>query len=67
MRFCYFEQGWRSKQQYLQPAYVIFGMLTSPDSRIRKRTIYVVPALSNGVGPITPPLARKPSQAGRAA
>ena len=66
MRFCYFEQGWRSKQQYLQPAYVIFGMLTSPDSRIRKRTIYVAPALSNGVGRITPPLARKPSQAGRA-
>jgi hypothetical protein len=65
MRFGYFEEGWRSKQQYLQPAYVIIGMLTSPDRRIRKRTIYVAPALSNAVGHITPPLRRKPPQRAR--
>ena len=62
MRFGYFEEGWRSKQRYLQPAYVIFGMLTSPDGRIRKRTIYVAPALTNAVGRITPVLQRKPTQ-----
>lgn len=62
MRFGYFEEGWRSKQQYLQPAYVIIGMLTSPDGHIRKRTVYVTPALSNAVGHITPPLKQKPRQ-----
>ena len=67
MRFGYFEEGWRSKQQYLQPAYVIIGMLTSPDGRVRKRTIYVAPALSNAAGRITPPLERKPPQRARPA
>jgi hypothetical protein len=67
MRFGYFEEGWRSKQQYLQPAYVIIGMLTSPESSIRKRTIYVAPALSNAVGSITPPLQHKPPQPARPA
>jgi hypothetical protein len=67
MRFGYFEEGWRSKQQYLQPAYVIIGMLTSPDGRVRKRTIYVAPALSNAVGRITPPLQQKRSQPARPA
>jgi hypothetical protein len=62
VRFGYFEDGWRAKQQYLQPAYTIFGMLTSPDSPIRKRTIYVATALTNGVGRITPPLQAKPPQ-----
>jgi len=67
MRFGYFEEGWRSKQQYLQPAYVIIGMLTSRDRSIRKRTIYVAPALSNAVGHITPPLQRKRPQPARPA
>jgi hypothetical protein len=62
VRFGYFEDGWRAKQQYLQPAYTIFGMLTSADSPIRKRTIYVATALTNGVGRITPPLQAKPPQ-----
>ncbi|MCU1265883.1 MAG: hypothetical protein JWM21_2201 [Acidobacteria bacterium] len=63
MRFGYFEEGWRSKQQYLQPAYVIIGMLTSPDGLTRKRTIYVAPALTNAVGRITPPLeVKRPEQ-----
>src|SRR5262249_55936956 len=50
IRFGYFEEGWTTKQQYLQPAYVIFGSLTSRDGSVRKRTIYVAPALSNGIG-----------------
>jgi hypothetical protein len=67
VRFGYFEEGWRSRQQYLQPAYIVFGMLTSPDGRVRKRSIYVAPALSNAAGRITPPLRRKPVQPSRAA
>jgi hypothetical protein len=67
IRFGYFEEGWRTKQQYLQPAYVIFGMLTSPDSPIRKRTIYVATALTNAVGRITPALQRKLAQQDRPA
>jgi hypothetical protein len=67
MRFGYFEEGWRSRQRYLQPAYVIIGMLTSRDGSIRKRTVYVAPALVNAVGRITPPLERKPPQRARPA
>jgi hypothetical protein len=67
IRFGYFEEGWRTRQQYLQPAYVIFGMLTSPDSPIRKRTIYVATALTNAVGRITPALQRKLAQQDRPA
>jgi hypothetical protein len=67
IRFGYFEDGWRSKQQYLQPAYVIIGMLTSPDGRTRKRTVYVTPALTNAVGRITPPLEKTSAQRARPA
>jgi hypothetical protein len=62
MHFGYFEEGWRAKQLYLQPAYVIFGMLTFPGSHIRKRTIYVATALTNAVGRITPVLRQRPPQ-----
>jgi hypothetical protein len=65
MRFGYFEEGWRTKQHYLQPAYVIFGMLTSADGRIRKRTIYVATALTNAVDRITPVLQQKPARQAR--
>lgn len=65
IRFGYFEDGWGSKQQYLQPAYVIVGMLTSPNGQIRKRTVFVTTALTNAVGRITPPLAEKAAQRSR--
>ena len=65
IRFGYFEDGWGGKQQYLQPAYVILGMLSSLEGSVRKRTVYVTTALSNAVGRITPPLARKPAQRSR--
>lgn len=67
VRYGYFEEGWRSSQQYLQPAYIIFAMLTSPDRSVRKRTIYVAPAIANPIGPITPPLRKKPPQRPRLA
>lgn len=65
VRFGYFEEGPRSKQRYLQPAYVIIGMLSAEDGQGRKRTIYVAPALTNNAGRITPPLEVKRPQRGR--
>jgi hypothetical protein len=69
VRFGYFEEGPRSKQRYLQPAYVIIGMLSAPEGGSRKRAIYVAPALTNNAGRMTPPLEvkrpqrRRPEQA----
>jgi hypothetical protein len=65
IRYGYFEEGWRSRQRYLQPAYVVIGLLTSVDEGIRKRTVYVAPALANPIGTITPPLLHKPAQRAR--
>jgi hypothetical protein len=62
IRYGYFEEGWRETQQYIQPAYIIFGMHTSQGGASQKRTIYVAPALVNPVGRLTPPLERKPRQ-----
>ena len=66
VRFGYFEEGPRSKQRYLQPAYVIIGMLSAPEGGSRKRTVYVTPALTNNTGRITPPLEVKRPQRRRA-
>ena len=65
IRFGYFEEGWHERQRYLQPAYVIIGMLTSLEGSGRRRTVYVAPALSNNVGPITPALEAKRPQPAR--
>jgi hypothetical protein len=65
VRFGYFEEGWRSSQRYLQPAYVIVGVATSVDSRVRRKTVYVAAALTNSVGRLTPPLREKPPQSTR--
>jgi|GEM_PF-3040278 hypothetical protein len=62
IRFGYFEEGPRTRQRYLQPAYVIIGMLSAPEGGSRKRTIYVAPALTNNTGRITPPLEVKRPQ-----
>jgi hypothetical protein len=66
IRYGYFEDDWRNKQKYLQPAYVIFGMLGSPGSNVRKRTIYVASALAKPVARITPPLVKERPQEPRA-
>jgi hypothetical protein len=65
VRYGYFEEGWKGTQQYLQPAYIFFGVLSSPDGTVRKRMIYVATALTNPAGRITPPLKRKPPQRSR--
>jgi hypothetical protein len=67
VRYGYFEDDWHTDQRYLQPAYIIFGMLGSSDGSSRKRTIYVAPALVNPVGRITPPLKKRLPQKPRPA
>src|SRR5262249_48833110 len=62
MRFGYFEEGWRSKQQYMQPVYLKTGLLPPQDAHIQKRPVYVTPPLSNAVAHIPPPLKQKPRQ-----
>jgi len=62
VRFAYFEEGWRAKQKYLQPAYIITAMGTFSDNRFRKRAVYVAPALINATGRITPLLEQKAPQ-----
>jgi hypothetical protein len=65
IRFGYFEEGFRAKQQYLQPAYIVIGVIRSPDGQMRRRVVYVAPALAKPVGQLTPPLRRKTPQATR--
>ena len=62
VRAGYFEEGWRSAQRFLQPAYVILGTIGAAEQGSRRRLVYVTPALVRAVGRITPPLARKPAQ-----
>ncbi|HEY2471030.1 MAG TPA: hypothetical protein VGI45_24760 [Terracidiphilus sp.] len=62
VRYGYFEDDRHTDQRYLQPAYIIFGLLGTSDGGSRKKTIYVAPALANPLGRITPPLRRKSAQ-----
>jgi hypothetical protein len=55
IRLGYFEHGWKSAQEFLQPAYVVLGTLRSPDERLRRRSVFVVPAATNDAGEIEPP------------
>lgn len=55
IRLGYFEDGWNSAQEFLQPAYVVLGTLRSPDERLRRRNVIAVPAAANDVGEIMPP------------
>lgn len=59
IRTAYFEEGWRGEQKYLQPAYIVIGLAMLQNEGIRKKVVYVAPALSNAPARITPPLARK--------
>jgi hypothetical protein len=55
IRLGYFENGWNSAQEFLQPAYVVLGTIRSPDERLRRRSVIAVPAATNNVGEIMPP------------
>ena len=59
-RFCYFEEGKKTDQRYLQPAYIIFFGPGPGGTVTGKRTIFVAPAATNNAGRITPPL-QKPA------
>jgi hypothetical protein len=59
IRTAYFEEGWHSEQEYLQPAYIVIGSAMSDTEGSRKKVVYVAPALSNALRHITPPLTRK--------
>jgi hypothetical protein len=50
----YFELGWDDSQEFLQPAYVVFLQLFSPDSRFRIGAIVALPAAVNAPGPVEP-------------
>jgi hypothetical protein len=54
IRLGYFENGWNSAQEFLQPAYVVLGTVRSPDERLRRRSVITVPAATNNVGEIMP-------------
>jgi hypothetical protein len=53
-RFAYFELGWKARQRYLQPAYILLFTVSSEDQRFRRNSVYVVAAATNGVGTLTP-------------
>jgi hypothetical protein len=62
IRFGYFEEGWRKRQTYLQPAYVILGEIYADNPRVRRKIAYVATALEKPAGRLTPPLGEKPAQ-----
>lgn len=63
VRFGYFEGGWRHRQRYLQPAYVVIGYATMGERR--RKMAYVASALDRRGLRLTPVLRRKPAQKGR--
>jgi hypothetical protein len=54
IRLGYFEHGWRTRQEFLQPAYVVLGTIRSLDERLHRRTVYAAPAATNDAGEIMP-------------
>lgn len=66
IRLGYFEEGWHRSQEYLQPAYVVFIRLISPEERIQMPSVLVFPAAENSVGAIEPeprpPVSQAPRQ-----
>ncbi len=67
VRFGYVEEGARSEQPTLQPAYVIRGLVGEPEDRVRRRLIYVARAVADAKAPLTPPIRRKAPQPARKA
>jgi len=48
----YFELGWDDSQEFLQPAFVVFLQLFSPDSRFRIGATVALAAAVNSPGPV---------------
>jgi hypothetical protein len=54
IRLGYFEANFYQLQEYLQPAYIVFVRLISPDERIQMPSVFAFPAAENSVGTIEP-------------
>lgn len=64
IRLGYYELGWDGDQEFLQPAYVAFLQLRSPDERFRIDATVALPAAVNAPGPVEPePRTREPQAA----
>jgi hypothetical protein len=64
IRLGYYELGWDAEQEFLQPAYVVYLQLLSPDERFRVNATAAFPAAVNAPGPVEPaPLPRPPQPA----
>jgi hypothetical protein len=62
IRYGYFEQGPSEPQEFLEPAWVVFGVLQSPAGASARRTIFVASALEEPMARLTPPLASRTVQ-----
>jgi hypothetical protein len=67
IRYGYFEQGLADPQEYLEPAWIVFGLLDSPSGASARRTIFVASALEQPMAQLTPPLASRTIQPPREA
>jgi hypothetical protein len=67
IRYGYFEQGLADPQEYLEPAWIVFGLLDSPSGASARRTIFVASALEQPMAQLTPPLASRRVQLPRGA
>ena len=64
LRLGYYELGWDDDQRFLQPAYVVFVQLVSPDPRYRMNATVAIPAAVNAPGPVErEPRPREPQPA----
>lgn len=52
LRLGYYELGWDDDQRFLQPAYVVFVQLVSPDPQVRMNATVAIPAAVNAPGPV---------------
>jgi hypothetical protein len=65
VRFGYVELGWRDRQRFLQPGYVVLSTLVSGDERIHRRSVFVTTAATNAVGRLEPAPRRRAPQPSR--
>jgi hypothetical protein len=65
VRFGYFEQGFRTPQRILQPAYVVMVTLRVEDQEQSRRAVYVQAAATNSLGVLQPARSKRPPQTSR--
>jgi hypothetical protein len=65
VRYGYFEQGPAEPQEFLEPAWVVFGILQSSGGASARRTIFAASALEEPMARLIPPLAERTIQTPR--